>query len=252
MTSALALNYDVAGPGDAPVLVAGPSLGTTLRMWDPQLAALTERYRVVRYDHLGHGASTVPPGPYTVDQLADAVLSLVDALGVDRFHCTGVSLGGMVGMTIAARVPERVERLAVVCTSAYLPPAEGWLERAAAVRAHGTASIAEGAAGRWFTPAFTGAQPYIDMFAATPDEGYAACCEAIASMDIREDIGKITAATLVIAGTADPATPPDHGRLIADTVSGARLELVDAAHLANVERPAEVTALLLDHLGGTA
>jgi 3-oxoadipate enol-lactonase len=249
MTS-LELSYDVAG--DGPVLVVGSSLGTTMRMWEPQFDALAERFRVVRYDHLGHGGSSVPPGPYTVDRLADAVLSLVDDLGVDRFHYLGLSLGGMVGMTIAARLPDRVDRLALLCTSAYLPPAEGWLDRAATVRAEGTAAITEGALGRWFTPAFTDTDPYAAMLAATPDEGYASCCEAIAAMDLRPVIGGITASTLVIAGSSDPATPPEHGRLIADTVPGARFELVDAAHLANVERPAEVTALLLDHLGGTA
>ncbi|HEY3748243.1 MAG TPA: 3-oxoadipate enol-lactonase [Pseudonocardiaceae bacterium] len=248
MTS-LELSYDVAG--DGPVLVVGSSLGTTMRMWEPQFDALVERFRVVRYDHLGHGGSSVPPGPYTVDRLADSVLSLVDDLGVERFHYLGLSLGGMVGMTIAARLPDRVDRLALLCTSAYLPPAEGWLDRAATVRAEGTAAITEGALGRWFTPAFTDTDPYAAMLAATPDEGYAGCCEAIAAMDLRPVIGDITASTLVIAGSSDPATPPEHGRLIADTVPGARFELVDAAHLANVERPAEVTGLLLDHLGGT-
>ena len=252
MTSALALSHDVAGPQDGPVLVVGSSLGTTFHMWDPQFAALTRHFRVVRYDHLGHGASAVPPGPYTVDQLADAVLALVAGMGISRFHYLGLSLGGMVGMTIAARVPDRVDRLALMCTSAYLPPESGWRDRAAAVRADGTASLADGAIGRWFTPGFTDTKPYTDMLAATPDEGYAACCEAIATMDLRSRIGAITAATMVIAGKADPATPPDHGRLIADSVPGARFELVDASHLANVERPDEVNALLLDHLGGAA
>lgn len=253
MTSSLALNHDITGPPDGPVLVIGSSLGTNLHMWDPQLDALAERYRVVRYDHLGHGASSVPPGPYTVEQLADAVLSLVAELGVRRFHYLGLSLGGMVGMAIASRVPDRVDRLVVMCTSAHLPPASGWHERAATVRAHGTASIGEGAVGRWFTPGFDDTEPYLRMLAATPDEGYAACCEAIATMDLRPVIDRITARTMVIAGSVDPATPPDHGRLIASTVPGARFELVTgASHLANVERPADVTALLLDHFGGAA
>lgn len=253
MTSSLALHHDIVGPADGPALVVGPSLGTNLHMWDPQADALAERFRVVRYDHLGHGASAVPPGPYTVDQLADAVLSLVDGLGIGRFHYVGLSLGGMVGMAIASRVPDRVDRLAVLCTSAYLPPASGWRERAATVREHGTASIGEGAVDRWFTPAFTDPEPYLAMLAATPDEGYAGCCEAIAAMDLRPVIDRITARTVVIAGSADPATPPDHGRLIATTVPGARFEVVTgAAHLANVERPADVTALLLDHFGGAA
>lgn len=248
----MTLNHEITGREDAPVLLVGPSLGTTLRMWDPQLDALAAHFRVVRYDHLGHGGSPVPPGPYTVDQLADEVLALVD--GVDRFRYLGLSLGGMVGMTIAARHPERVERMVVVCTSARLPPESGYRERAAAVRSRGTAAITEIAVSRWFTSAFTGTEPYAAMLRATPDEGYAGCCEAIADMDIRERLPAITAPTLVIAGELDPATPPEHGKLIADAVPGARLAVVpNASHLANVERPAEVTGLLLDHLvGGVA
>lgn len=246
----MTLNHDITGPKDAPVLAVGPSLGTTLHMWDPQLDALSKHFRVLRYDHLGHGGSPVPPGPYTVDQLADEVLALVDG----PFAYLGLSLGGMVGMTIAARHPERVEKLALMCTSAHLPPESGWRDRAATVRTQGTAAITEAAIGRWFTPAFTETDPYTAMLAATPDEGYAGCCEAIAAMDIRSRLPAITAPTLVIAGALDPATPPEHGQLIADAVPDARLAVVpDASHLANVERPAEVTGLLLEHLvGGVA
>jgi 3-oxoadipate enol-lactonase len=252
MTSAPELSYDVTGPQDAPVLVVGPSLGTTFRMWDPQVPALSQKFRVVRYDHLGHGGSAVLPGPYTVDRLADAVLSLVDDLGVDSFHYAGLSLGGMVGMAIAARVPRRVLRLALLCTSAYLPPAQAWRDRADAVRAGGTASIAEAVSTRWFTAGFTGRAPYEAMLVATPDDGYAACCAAIETMDLRPRLGDITAPTLVVAGAQDLPTPPPHGELIAQSVPGARFELVEGAgHLANVEQPAEITALLLDHLGGT-
>jgi 3-oxoadipate enol-lactonase len=252
MTSAPELSYDVTGPADAPVLVVGPSLGTTFRMWDAQVPALSEAFRVVRYDHLGHGGSAVLPGPYTVDRLAGAVLSLVDDLGVDRFHYAGLSLGGMVGMAIAARVPQRVRRLALLCTSAYLPPAQGWRDRAAAVRAGGTASIAETVTERWFTAGFTGRAPFEEMLVTTPDEGYVACCAAIETMDLRSRLGAITAPTMVIAGAEDVPTPPAHGELIAGAVPGARFEVVaDAGHLANVEQPAEITALLLNHLGAT-
>lgn len=245
------LSYDVTGHDDAPVLVLGPSLGTTTHLWDPQVPVLSKHFRVVRYNHLGHAGSAEPPGPYTVDILADAVLELVDELGVDRFHYAGLSLGGMVGMAIAARLPERVERLALLCTSAYLPPAEGWLERAATVRADGTAAIVDAGMGRWFTPAFTDREPYARMLAETPDEGYASCCEAIAAMDLRPVLDQITAPTMVIAALDDPVTTPDHGRLIADSVPNARLEVVaDAAHLANVEQPAKVTTLLQHHLLG--
>lgn len=241
------LAYDLAGPADAPVLVLGPSLGTTRAMWDPQHALLCRRFRVLRYDLLGHGGSAAPDGPYTVDQLAGEVLSLLT--GIEHFHYAGVSLGGMIGMELASAAPDRVDSLALLCTSAYLPPAEGWLDRARHVREHGTASIADAYATRWFTPAFADSARYLAMLAATPDEGYAACCHAIADMDLRPVLDGITAPTLVIAGLDDPATPPEHGRRIAEAIPGARFVAVaGAAHLANVERPAEVTGLLAEHL----
>lgn len=243
----MSIHHVVTGPADAPLLVLGPSLGTSLRMWDPQLPALSERFRVLRYDHLGHGDSPVPDGPYTMDQLADEVLAIV---GDERFHYAGLSLGGMVGMTIAARVPDRVDRLALLCTSAHLPPAEGWFDRASTVRQLGTPTLIDVMLTRWFTPEFTGTDRYAAMLAATPDEGYAGCCAAIATMDLRPVLGKITASTLVVSGSVDPAIPVDHGLRIAESVPGARFETVPAAHLANVERPAEITALLLHHLAG--
>jgi 3-oxoadipate enol-lactonase len=247
----MTLAYDLSGRVDAPVLLLGPSIGTTRAMWAPQHAALTDRFLVLRYDLLGHGDSPVPPGPYTVDQLADEVLALLDSLRIDRCHYGGLSMGGMIGMTLAARHPDRIDRLALLCTSAYLPPAQGWLDRAHQVRTHGTASIADLAVSRWFTPAFTDPDRYVAMLAATPDEGYAACCAAIAAMDLRPLLAEITAPTLVVSGHDDPATPPEHGRLIADSIPGARFtEVADASHLASVERPDDVTKLLLDHLGG--
>jgi 3-oxoadipate enol-lactonase len=246
----MTLAYDLSGRVDAPVLLLGPSLGTTRAMWAPEHPVLSQRFLVLRYDLLGHGDSPVPPGPYTVDQLADEVLALLDSLHITRCHYGGVSLGGMIGMTLAARHPDRIDRLALLCTSAHLPPAQGWLDRAHQVRAHGTASIADFAVDRWFTPAFTDHDPYVAMLAATPDEGYAACCAAIAAMDLRPLLKRIESPTLVISGHDDPATPPEHGRLIADSIPDARfVELADASHLASVEQPTEVTMLLLDHLG---
>lgn len=247
------LHSTVDGPTDAPVLVLGGSLGTTSAMWRPQLAALAGRFRVVRYDHLGHGSSAVPVGPYTLDTLGTELLHLLDDLGVWRGSYAGLSLGGMVGMWLAGHAPERVDRLALLCTSAQLGPAQGWLERAATVRAGGVATIADSVVARWFTPGFAAAQPQIvaehrAMLTSTPAEGYAACCEAIASMDLREDLSLVKAPTLVIAATDDPATPVEHARAIVGAIPNARLAIVDeAAHLANVEQPQQITRLLLDH-----
>jgi 3-oxoadipate enol-lactonase len=251
------LGHDVHGPDDAPVLVLGSSVGSTRAMWDPNLGALAERFRVVRYDHRGHGDSQAPPGPYTVADLGADVLALLDSLGVQRFRYAGLSLGGMVGMWLGVHAPDRVEWLALCCTSAYLPPAGLWQDRVAAVRAGGMESVADAVVARWFTPGFAAERPdevarLRAVLAGCDVEGYAGCCLAIAGMDQRDDLSLIAAPTLVLAGAQDPATPPSHAEQIADAVPGARMVTVDAAHLATVERADECTALLLDFLAGTA
>jgi 3-oxoadipate enol-lactonase len=247
------------GPAGAPVLVLGNSVGTSRACWEPQVAVLSRHFRVLRYEHRGHGSavggwSPAPPGPYSIADLAGDVLALLDAHGVDRALYCGVSLGGMVGMWLAARAPQRILRLGLSCTSAYLPPAGGWTDRAAQVRAAGTGSIAGAVVSRWFTPAFRAARP--DVAAAftagltdTVDEGYAGCCEAIGAMDQRSSLREISAPTLVIAGAQDPATPPWHGAVIASGIAGSRLRVIrGGAHLANVSAAGEVTSLLLPHL----
>jgi 3-oxoadipate enol-lactonase len=253
-----ALHYTVDGPADAPVLLLGPSLGTTTELWAPQVPALAARFRVVRYDHRGHGRSPVPPAPYTLAELGGDVLAVLDTLGVGRAHVAGLSLGGMVSMWLAANAPDRVDRLVVVCSSARLGPPDMWADRAAAVRAGGLERIADAVIGRWFPPDFGHRAPEVvaafrAMLTSTPAEGYAACCGVIETMDLEPDLPRITAATLVVAGLADGATPPAHARRIADAVPGARLALIaGAAHLANVARPELVTQLLVDFLNEPA
>jgi 3-oxoadipate enol-lactonase len=248
-----ALHHLVDGPADAPVLLLGSSLGTSAAMWAPQVPALAQQFRVVRFDHLGHGESAVPQGPYTIAQRGREVLALLDDLQVARASYAGLSLGGMVGMWLAAHAPERVDRLALLCTSALLGPPSGWVDRAVTVRTQGTRSIAEAVVARWFTPGWAQAHPdavrrHAAMMGTTPVEGYAGCCEAIAAMDLRADLAAITAPTLVVAGADDLATPVEHAETIIAAVDGARLAVVDsAAHLANVEQPEAVTTLLLEH-----
>jgi 3-oxoadipate enol-lactonase len=253
--STVALHHEIAGPPDAPVLLLGGSLGTTLELWDAQAPALAQRLRVVRFDTRGHGRSPVPPGPYEIADLAGDVLALMDHLGVARASYCGLSIGGMIGMWLAAHAPARIERLALLCTSAHLPPAAGWADRAARVRAAGTTeAVADAVVERWLTPADAEARPDVRawlraMLAAQPPDGYAACCGAIERMDLRGDLGAIRAPTLVVAAADDPATPPEHARLIAAGIAGSRLEVLeDAAHLANVQRAGAVNRLLLDHL----
>jgi 3-oxoadipate enol-lactonase len=241
-------------PADAPVVVLSGSLGTTHAMWDPQVPALAEHFRVVRYDTRGHGASLAPQGPYSIDDLADDLLALLDRLEVEKAHVVGLSLGGMTGMRLAARNPERVDRLVVLCTSALLGPAQGWLDRAATVRAKGTGAVAEPVVDRWYTAAYARSHPEVvaaaeAMVADQSPEGYASCCEAIAAMDLTADLPDITAPTLAIAGADDPATPPEHLERIAASVKDGRLLVVPhAAHLASQEQAEVVTRAVLEHL----
>jgi 3-oxoadipate enol-lactonase len=252
--SPVEVHHVVEGPEDAPVVLLSNSLGSTLAMWDPQVAALAERFRVVRYDTRGHGRSPVPPGPYSLDELVDDVVALLDRLEVQRAHVVGLSLGGMTAMRLAAREPARVDRLVVLCTGARLEPVSGWTDRAATVRTHGTEAVAAPVVERWFTPAFLEAHPadrarYEAMVAATPAEGYAGCCEVIAAMDLRPDLASIAAPTLAIAGADDPATPPPHLEEIAGAVQDGRLLVVpDAAHLANAQQPGTITPAIIEHL----
>ena len=243
-------------PADVPTVVMAGSLGSTLSMWDPQVPELSARYRVVRYDTRGHGSSPVGDTTCRIDDLADDLLALIDRLDVGPVHLVGLSLGGMTAMRLAARNPGRVRSLTVLCTSALLGPAEAWLTRAATVRDKGTGAVADAVVSRWFSPGFLAAEPdrvahFRDMIAGTPPEGYAACCEAIAAMDLRPDLPAITAPTLVIGGIQDPATPPPHLQAIAAGIADSTLLMLEpAAHLANVEQAAAVTAALLQHLDG--
>jgi 3-oxoadipate enol-lactonase len=252
--SAVAVSYTVDGADDAPVVVLSNSLGATRGMWDPQVPALAERYRVVTYDTRGHGDSPAPQGPYVLDDLVDDLVALLDEVGAERAHVAGLSLGGMTAMRLAARDPELVNRLAVLCTSAR-PDPQPFLDRAAAVRSGGTAPLAPTVAGRWVTPPFAAEHPDVvarleAMIAGSDDEGYAACCEVVAAVDLREDLGRIAAPTLVVSGAEDVALPPAHQQVIADGIPGAELLTVSpGAHLANLERT-EVTAALLAHFDG--
>jgi 3-oxoadipate enol-lactonase len=252
---AVAVSYTVHGAADAPVVVLSNSLGATRGMWDPQVPALAERFRVVTYDTRGHGESPSPSGPYTLDDLVDDLVALLDEVGAARAHVAGLSLGGMTAMRLAVREPARVDRLALLCTSAK-PDPQPFLDRAATVRAGGTAPLAPAIAARWLTPPYAAGHPDLvarleSMIAGADDEGYACCAEIVAGVDLRDDLGRITAPTLVVSGADDLALPPAHQRAIADGLPGAEfLSVTPGAHLANLERTLEVTGALLAHLEG--
>jgi 3-oxoadipate enol-lactonase len=256
--TAVEVHAVVEGPEGAPVLLLSNSLGADLAMWDPQVPALTEHFRVVRYDTRGHGRSPVPEGDSTIDDLADDVVALLDRLGVGTAHVAGLSIGGMTALRLAVREPQRVAALAVLCSSAYTGNEQSWRDRADTARKEGTGALADAVVGRWFTPAYAAEHPDLvarmrATIAGTSDAGYASCCAAIAGMDQRADLASITAPTLVVSGADDPALPPDHQQLIAEGIPGARLLTVSpGAHLANIEQAAQVTDALIAHATGGA
>jgi 3-oxoadipate enol-lactonase len=245
------LNHRVDGPRDAPVLVLSHALGLSMAMWDPQLARLSRALRVVRYDHRGHAGSPVPPGPYTIGGLGRDLLKLLDRLGLERVSFCGVSLGGMVGLWLAANAPERVDRLVLCGTAARMPRPEDYAARAKLVRQRGMGAIADGVIGRWFTPAFADHRPDLvawirSLLLATQAEGYAGACEAVASMDLHEDLARIGAPTLLIAGAEDPATPPELSREIDRRIKSATVVVIPgASHLATIEQPEAITGQIL-------
>ena len=251
---ACSVHHIVEGPEDGPVVVLLNSLGADISMWEPQAEVLKWHFRTVRLDTRGHGRSPVPPGPYTIEDLGGDAIALLDRLGIERASFCGVSLGGAIAMWLAVNFPQRVDRLTICFSAPHFGGPEPWFDRASLVRAAGVGAVADAVLDRWFTSAFRAERPdsYSElraMLAATPPEGYAACCEAVAGIDLSGDLSGIGAPTLVISGAEDPATPPAQGRRIASAVSGAAFaEIPDAAHLGNLERPELVSSLLLAHL----
>jgi 3-oxoadipate enol-lactonase len=247
------LNYVLEGPEDAPVLVLSNSLGSTLGMWDDQAPVLRERFRLLRYDQRGHGDSPAPSGPYKIEHLGRDALALLDRLEIESSSFCGLSIGGLVGMWLASEAPGRVERLVLCCTAPRFDP-EMYDARASKVRAKGVGSIADVVLERWFTPEFRASRPETvesagTMLRSTPPEGYAGCCEALRDADMRSRLGEIRAPTLVIAGAEDPAATVDQAEEIRDSIPEARLVVIEAAHLANIEQPEAVTREILEHLG---
>ncbi len=246
-------NVAVDGPEGAPPLMLSNSLATNLGMWDPQMPALTAHFRVIRYDHRGHGGSDAPQGPYSFAGLAEDAVDILDALGIEKAHWCGLSMGGMTGMRMLTHHADRIGRAVLANTAAYMGPADMWDTRAATARAQGMSVIAGPTLERWFTPEFRESDPQAvgrvrEMIHATPAQGYAACCEAIRDMDQRESIRAIDAPVLVVIGARDPSTTPEAGEFIRSAIPGAQAVTLDAAHLSNIEREAEFTKAVLDFL----
>lgn len=235
-------------------LLLGSSLGTDSRLWGPHAEVLANSHRVVRYDHRGHGRSAVPSGDFTLEEIATDALDLMDSLDIECADYCGVSMGGMVGMWLAAHHPSRIRRLVLASTSAHMAPQQPWIDRAALVRLEGMQAVAQPTLERWLTPEFLSLDSEAvrltgEQLLGTDPQGYAGCAMAVGHMDLREDLARITAPTLVIVAEDDPSTPPSHGELIAESIDGARLARVEGRHLALVEQPEAFVLLMGEFLG---
>lgn len=257
LTAIAAESAERRGPADdRPLLVLGPSLGTSTRLWQDVAARLRDDHRVLAFDLPGHGRSAPAAAPFTMSELAAGVIALVDDLGEERFHYAGDSIGGAIGLTLLVEHPERVAAAAIVCSGAKIGTPEAWAERAALVRAQSTSALVVGSAQRWFAPGSMEREPeasgeLLHTLRETDAESYARCCEALAGYDLRDRLGEIAAPVLVIAGAHDEATPLALSQEIADGVADARLVVAErSAHLAPAEEPDLVAGALADFLGG--
>ncbi|MCU6499043.1 3-oxoadipate enol-lactonase [Rugamonas sp. A1-17] len=249
----LRMRYKAEGDPSRPCLLMSNSLGTDLGMWDAQAAALSRDFHVLRYDTRGHGSSGNGGTPVSLELLGRDALALIDALGISRVHFCGISMGGLIGQWLAVHQPQRIARLVIANTAARIGSAEGWAARAAQVRGDGMKAIADGAAARWFTPAFAAGAPatvahMIGRLREQDAHGYAACCDALAAADLRHAIGAITAPTLVIAGLHDPVTTVADGAWMAGRIAGARLRTLAASHLSNIEAAPQFSEALSQFL----
>ena len=252
----ISINYQLDGADDAPVLVFSNSLATSLAMWNDQVERLRDRFRILRYDNRGHGATPVTDGPYTIGLLGEDLLGLLDKLGMEKVSFCGLSKGGMVGQWLGINAPERINKLVLSNTASYFPNKEMWRERIDMATSEGITAIAEASIARWFTPGYrerADTEPTIgfvrDFILETTRDGYLSSSVAIRDMDFRDELKRIPVPTMVVIGEKDPATIPEYGELIAASIPGARTFVVpDAAHLSNIEQPDVFTGALEDFL----
>lgn len=239
-----------------PWLVFSHSLACDHSMWAPQVDVFSSKFNVLAYDTRGHGASSVPVGPYTLDQLADDLFGLLDAQGIERCHYVGLSMGGMIGQTAALREPARFASLVLADTTSRVPQeaAPTWESRIAAAGGSGMGAVAAATLERWFTAAFRAREPQIvaridHLIRNTPVAGYVACSRAIMALDLTERLASIECPVLVVVGEQDPGTPPAMSEVIARAIPGARfVPIPEAAHLSNLEQPARFNSALQDFL----
>jgi len=232
--------YELSGPEHAPFLAFSNSLGTTHRMWDPQVAAFTKHFRLLRYDTRGHGQSSITPGPYTIEQLSWDVVRLLDFLQLDRVYFCGLSMGGMTGIFLGANAPNRFHKIVLCNTAAKIGTLESWNARIDAVQKGGMRAVAGAVLERWLIPSYRTAHPtetagVLRMLEEANPEGYVANCAAVRDMDQRDALKNVKVPTLVLAGSHDSSTPAADGQFIAKHIPGANYVELNAAHLSNLE-----------------
>ena len=247
------LHYALSGLSDAAVLILSNSLGTNFSMWDGQAPAFEKQFRLLRYDMRGHGQSSAPPPPYAVPDLARDILSLADSLSIPRFHFCGLSIGGMIGMSLAFQAPERLHKLVLCNTAPKIGALEFWNTRIQNVQSKGMKEVASAVTARWFTPGFQQSSPEkvasaISVLESLDPQGYVGGSTAVRDFDFRESVSQIRTPTLVISGTHDPAATPADGRFLAERIPGARYAELNASHLSNIEVPAQFNDAVLSFL----
>ena len=236
------INYQTFGDASQPAIIFSNSLGTQLNMWQPQISFFEKKFYVICYDTRGHGASSAPQGPYSIEQLGTDVIHLLDHLNIKKASFCGISMGGLTGQWLAIHHPERFNHVIVCNTAAKIGQEQAWNDRAQLVREQGLKPIAETAASRWFTEPFIRSNTAIveslsnDLGAGSP-EGYASCCEALAKADVREQLKNITIPTLVVAGQKDPVTTVADAQYIINHVRSSSLFEINASHISNIEQP---------------
>jgi 3-oxoadipate enol-lactonase len=247
------IHYSLSGDNSLPALILSNSLGTNFSIWDLQVPEFEKHFHLLRYDMRGHGQSSVPPPPYSVPELASDILSLADFLAIDRFHFCGLSIGGMIGITLALQSPAHLRKLVLCSTAGKIGTFESWNKRIETVRSQGMSEIARATPPRWFTPNFEKRSP--DAVAAVvrsieslhPD-GYIGGCCAVRDFDARATVSNIQVPVLVISGTHDPAAPPSDGRFLSEHIPGARYAEINGSHISIMEEPQRCTREVLDFL----
>lgn len=248
------ITYKLDGPEDAPVIMLSNSLMSNHTMWDPQMAVLTESFRVLRYDTRGHGDTDAPQGPYTIKLLAEDAVALLDALGIDKVHFAGLSMGGMIAQYMGANFSQRVHSLLLCDTASEMPTLEMWNDRISTARDNGISALLEGTLNRWFTPPFlendkAAVEKVAQMIRTTDTGGYIGCASAVRDMSQTSILSQISVPTIIIVGEDDPACTVEQSRVLEEHIKGSELVIIkNAAHLSNIEKTDEFNDAMISFL----